>query len=328
MASQEVLKSKDEILKSFKLLSQRHEQQAALIATRAQEAEKAREAALVEKATTYTVESIINGLASLQLSFSDELERLAQTLQVESSKLEELQRAITIEEARLGELRNIQVAAEALAIQARENKDELAAFKADATHQHTELETEISDTRAQWQREAEEHQAALVAYEAELKKARAQEEADFQYELERKRKIELDKREDRKRAQEREIADTDAVKAREWAAREQVLADAAAELQALRDKAAAFPAELEAEVNATREDAIKKATAEAKITSELEEKEWQGNFEVFELRIASLEATITSQTAQIEKLQSQLHEAAQQSQQLAVKAIEGASKSK
>lgn len=328
MTTHYVLKGKDEILRDFKGLAQAHEKQAAQIVTRAQEAEKAQDRSLVDQATKYTVESIVNGLASLQLSFAGELEKLAETLQTESSKLEEIQRAITVETARLGELRNIQIAAEAIAILKRENDEELAEFEKEATEQREELTEEITTTRARWEREEEEHVAAAEAYKVELEKSRSQEEADFQYELERKRKIKEDKNVERKRLMERELADTEASKVKDWEEREAKLDEAAAEIQELRDKVEAFPTELEDAVTKSREDAIKKATTEAKIVAELAAKEFEGNVEVFELRISSLEQTITSQTAQIEKLQTQLQEAGQQSQELAVKAIEGASKGK
>ncbi len=326
MTTQDTLKTKDEILKAFNTLAQIRERLASQISTKAQAAEKAQERALVDQATTYTVESIIKGLADLQLGFGDELEKLADTLQGESDKLVEIQRAIHIEAARLNELRNIRVAAEAIAIQRQENAETLAKFEAEANEKSEDLQDSISNTRSRWEKEQAEHEEACESFNVELAKSRQQEEENFVYDLARKRKIEADKNSDKKRDLQRKLADQEAGKSKDWGKREQVLADNAVKIQELRDKVEAFPAELEQEVSKAKDAAIKSANSNAKVAAELAAKQSEGKIEVFELSIQSLESTITAQDAQLEKLQAQLQEAGLQSQELAVKAIENANK--
>ena len=67
-------------------------------------AEKARDKRVVETASTYTVESVVKGLAELQLHFGTDIEGLAARLSTEIRKLEDVRRAIEVETRHLEEL--------------------------------------------------------------------------------------------------------------------------------------------------------------------------------------------------------------------------------
>src|SRR5690606_30865306 len=81
------------------------------------------------------------------------------------------------------------------------------------------------------------------------------------------------------------------------------------------------------------EEAVKRATEEgigiarkqAKIKSDLLAKEVEGNRRIAEFKIQALDETISKQREQIVNLSRQLEAASRQAQDLAVKAIEGAS---
>ena len=114
MSSVIVPKSRDEVLKSFSPLLQKHLQQAAQPATKAEAAERVKLREAVERAAQYTSETIIKGLAELQVSFGVAVEALAERLASEASKLDELRRAIAAESARVEDLRHVRIAAEAV----------------------------------------------------------------------------------------------------------------------------------------------------------------------------------------------------------------------
>ena len=65
--------------------------------------------------------------------------------------------------------------------------------------------------------------------------------------------------------------------------------------------------------------------SETKIQTDLRAKEVEGEKRIYELRINSLEETAKKQTAQIGNLSKQLDAVLKQGQDLAVKALEGAS---
>src|SRR5437899_1463792 len=108
--------SKAEILEAYTELLQRKEQaQSSAVPDKKAELARASETALVEKAETYTVDSIIQGLADLNLNVGKALTELASLLTVEAHKLAEIRSAIDIETRKLKELNDIDVAAETLA---------------------------------------------------------------------------------------------------------------------------------------------------------------------------------------------------------------------
>ena len=110
------LSNKDQILGAFQQLLSERKQVVSKIATKQEAAEREEDKSVVKKASTYTVKSIVKGLADLQLNFGGAVDNLAEKLSVEAPKLEELRRAIRVETQHVEELRNIRVAADALDI--------------------------------------------------------------------------------------------------------------------------------------------------------------------------------------------------------------------
>ena len=113
-----------------------------------------------------------------------------------------------------------------------------------------------------------------------------------------------------------------------WQQREAVLKEREEEVSRLKSESEGFPARLEkactqAEAEATRATAQK---FEQQIL--LLKKESEAEKRLAELQIKTLEDTLSRQSAQMAALQKQLDEAKQQVQEIAVKAIEGASGAK
>lgn len=315
--------SSEEILKIFKQQLAEFRRQEGEISTKAQAAERAQDKEVVEQASAYTVESIVKGLADLQLNFSDALSNLSDGLETESNKLGELRRAIKVESAQLEVVRNLKVAAEALEILRQENAERLRKFEESAAKDRADLDETISSKRDAWSTEAEEHAQAVSDYSANQAKDRAQEQELYAYELNRKQKIDADQNEQTRREQELELADINEANEKDWNEREKELSDNADKITEMRTKVEEFPAKLEEEVGKARDAAIKSATRDAEIKAQLLAREATNDLEVSTLRIASLEDTIGKNGEQIEKLRSQLSVALEQVQSLALQAIQG-----
>lgn len=319
--------NQDQILKAFQQLLSEQKHVASKIATKQEDAEREEDKKVVERASTYTVESIVKGLADLQLNFGGEVDSLVENLAVEAPKLEELRRAMRVETEHLEELRHIRIAADALDILIQEHQAKTKAFEEKSQQERQALDREIAETKQAWQKGQTEFDAALKARQESVKKERAQHEADYRYELERKRKIEADEYTDHKVALERKIAEEEAKKVADWAEREQILAEVQELLKKYRVMGESFPQELEEAVSKARAEAIREINEEANVQAELSEKEMETDKEVYELKIASLQATIEQQARQIEHLTAQLQAALKQVQELAVKALESSRKS-
>lgn len=325
-AAQTTAASKDQILKAFQKLLSERQQAVSRIATKQETAEREEDKKIVDLASTYTAESIVKGLADLQLNFGAAVDKLIGQLAVEAPKLGQLHRAIRVETQHLEELQKVRVAADALDILIQEHQERVKAFGQKSQQERQTLDREITETKQAWQKEQKEFEAAQKERQASVKKQRKQEETDYQYDLERTRKIEADKYAERKAALERQVAEADAKKEADWSERESMLAAQQETLEKYRALAASFPKELEAATQQAREEAMHSVYDDATIQADLFEKEVAANKKVAELKIQSLEGTIAEQTKQIEHLSAQLQLALKQVQELASKAVAGRGK--
>ncbi len=311
----------DQILEAFQELLSQQKHVGAHIATKQEAAKGEEDKKVVEKASTYTVESIVKGLADVQLNFGGGVDSLVEKLALESQKLEELRRAIQVETQHLEVLRNIRIAADALDILLHDHQAKTTAFAEKSQQEQQTLDKEIAEERQVWQKEQKEFDVRAEERQELLEKERTQREADHQYEVERKQKIEADEYTNRKTTVERKIAEEDMKRSADWAERGKILAEQQEALKKYRALVESFPQELEKTTQKAREEMIKEVNREAKIQAELFEKEDEASKQVYELKITSLQETIAQQVTQIEHLSAQLQAALTQVQDLAVKAL-------
>jgi hypothetical protein len=316
--------TKQHILAAFQRLFEARKPSPSRLAIREAVAEKERDRRVVGTASTYTVESIVKGLAELQLHFDRDIEGLAARLSTEIRKLEEVRRAIEVETRHLEELRHTKIAAEALNILTQEHQEQARAFAADAQRQRDALERDIAEKRQAWQKEQAAHEQSVAAYEAALQKERQQEEESYRYEVERQRKIDTDAYEEKKQQLEVALARTAAEKEKDWARREAVLAGQQQLLETYRARVQTFPQELATAVQQAREEAINTAQQAARVRADLLAKEEAANRKVYDAEMQTLHDTISQQQAQIDALAADLKAALKQVQELSTRAIGGA----
>jgi hypothetical protein len=321
MTTVAVKDSKQQLMQAFQQIIIQRKKLESKIATKQEEAEKAKSQEILQAASTYTVDSIVKGLADLQLEFGSILNGLSEKLAQENFKLDELNRAIEIETQRLQELQQIRVVADTLDILSQEHQEKLKTLEQDTISKREALEKEITIRRKEWQKEQAEYEEKLQAYNSLLAKDRQQEQEEFQYILENTRKINTDSYEAIKRQQQREIQENSQNKDRDWAQREKILTERQPLFADYQQKVTTFPNELEEAVKKCREESIKETSQKAKIEADLFEREWESNKQSYELKIQSLEETIKKQSEQIEGISAQLQTALKQAQDLAMRAF-------
>ncbi len=317
--------SKQEILDAYEELIQRYQEQATAVPDKKAVIARATDTALVEKAATYTVDSIIKGLADLNLNVGKALTELASLLTVEAHKLSDIRSAIEIETRKLKELHDIEVAAETLGLLIQEHEEKKAGFEAEQTETTAQFEADMALRKAEWKKEQEAHNALWKENEARLKKEREREKEEYEYTLALTRKKDQDSYEERKLKLEKELAALRQQQEQSFAERESTLAARESELAELRARVAAFPAELSAAVEQARKETAKQAESQFKQEMLLKTKENESDRRVAELKITSFEETVHQQAAHIEALTRKLEATNHQVQTIAVKAIEGAS---
>lgn len=315
------LPSEAEIRREFQRLLAEWRRLESKVTTKEELAAKKQEQAVVDVASTYTVESIVKGLADLQLAFDGIMDRAANKLTDESSKLEEVQQAIEVERRRLQELYNVEVAANALDILVQEHETQIKAFEEETTQKQETFEQEVSQQRETWEREQTEFEEAEREHQEHQEKERALEEEEYNYELVRQRQIQRDEYETLRRQRLHELSEEEARKQKDWTTRDAELATHQEQLVEYKAKIDAFPQELEEAEKKARDEAIKDGNQAAKVQAELTKKEVEANQKVYEHTIQGLEATIEHQREDIATLTAELKEALKQAQSLAASAI-------
>ena len=313
--------SKSKILQNFQQILADKKKIESKVETKEQSAEKAKNKQLLEVASTYTIDSIVKGLADLQLDFGSITSGLSEKLKQESSKLDELKRAIEIEAQQLQELQQIRVVADAFHILTEEHQEKLTVLEQNAANQREILEKDTTQKCKTWGKEQQEFETAVQEKTAFTIKQRLGEVADYQYDLQRERKIETDAYEETKRTSERDLQESTREKEKNWVEREKLLSDNQAEFEKNQTKAAGFEEELKQAYVKAKEEAIQEVSREAKVKADLVDKEWEGSKQGYELKVQSLQQTIERQTEQIAEISAQLQATMKQAQDLAMKAF-------
>lgn len=321
MAPNNQQNSKAKIFQSFQQILTEKKKIESKVATKEEEAEKEKNKQILDKAANYTVDSIVKGLADLQLDFGGIINQLSEKLNAESLKLEELQKAIEIESQHLQELQKIRIVADSLHILTQEYEEKLSALEQNSALRLEALEKDMATKRKLWEKEQEEYQAAVEEQNQILTRERQEEASDYQYEIERERKIEMDEYEETRRKLERQLQESNREKDKNWQERENYLVAKQAEFEENSQKAAGFEEELKLAYIKAKEEAIKSAEREAKVKTDLVAKEWESTKRGYELQIQSLEDTIQRQMEQIGDISAQLQEVMRQAQELAMRAF-------
>lgn len=291
------------------------------VATKEEEAEKEKNQEILAAVSNYTSDSIVKGLANLQLDFGNIINGLSEKLSTETAKLDELKRAIEIENQHLQGLQQVRVVADALHILTQEHQEKLRILEQNAATNQEVLEKEMAVHRKIWARSQQEFEAKTQEQAELIARDRQREAGDYNYEQERLQKIETDEYEEKKRLQERELRERNLELEKQWSERENFLADNQALLEENRKKVEGFEEELKQAYIKAKEEAIQEINREAKVKSDLLEKEWEGTKQGYELKIKSLEETIQRQTEQVADISAQLQAAMKQAQDLAMKAF-------
>lgn len=312
----------EEILKAFQKLRSKWSALESQIETKQEAAQREIDKKIVTDVSDYTVESIVKGLAGLQLDFNGSVEALSKNLAVEVKKLADLRQAITVETRHQEELQHIRVAADAFNILTQQNQEKLKIFELEAQKKRGTLENEITAAKLVSENEQAEYEASLKAQQEQRKNEREKKQAEYQYKQERQHQIDTDSHANKKKTFEQEFTDKAEELQEKWAAREKILADQKAEIETSKTLALAFPKELEDAVQKAKAAAIQDVLARAKVQAELLEKEDAANREIYALKIKSLEDVVKNQQLQVENISAQLQDALKQVQGLAMKTVE------
>jgi len=281
---------------------------------KAEDVRKAREAETRTAASGLSVEAVVGDISKLGLDVSKSLATLSDQLVQEVNRLVTVREAVALEQKELERLHKIDVAATAL--------DQLVQ---DYTRQKEQLEAEIAAQRAAWQDELRQTERDRKEQDEALKKQRQREIDDYEYRKTLERKKAQDKYDEEVKLQERANKEKQETLEKSWRERETALKASEEELKTLRKESADFAARLQRESEKAAAEAVRATELKFEQKILLLGKEGEAEKRLADLRIKTLEENLTRQAAQMAALEKQLEEAKRQVQEIAVKAIEGAS---
>lgn len=276
----------------------------------------------VKDKMSYTIDSLVK----LQLGFGSAVSDLSEKLTSEAAKLEELRQSVTEETQQLKDLHALEeIQDDTLDTLIQTYEDNSKAFEEEIGQRREALEQEIQELRQGWEKEQEEYKRSIKERNEQQSKVRQRDVQEYEYDLALRRGLDNDQYEPTQKRLYKELEDTKQAQEKQWDEREKAIAEREKKFEELKAKVEAFEKDKEAAIKKAKAEGEGIARKQVSVQEDLQSKDLEGQKRNYELRIQSLEQTIQNQEARIHNLSKQLDGALKQVQDLAVKAIEGAS---
>lgn len=315
--------TKTEILEAYNELVTKMKEQKAMDAKAVKKETEEKE--IVKASSLSSIEDIVKRLAGLKLDIVTAMDGLEKLLIDEFKKLSDLRKATEIENKNLEELYQIKAEAESLTALIALQKEKKAAFDEELATKRAEFDEEMVQKRQEWKREQERYEQEKKERETQLKKERQREEEEYSYNLKLARKKDADAYEMKKAALEKELIDRQAALEKKFAERDSIISAREKDYEEMKSKVEAFQSELAKAVKDTEKTVTERLEFKHKHQTEILMKEIEGERRLNQQIIAALEKKIKEQDELIRQLTEKANEAGRQVQDIAIKAIEGAS---
>ena len=261
-----------------------------------------------------SVDAVVQKISGMGLEISKSLSELSGKLIVEVEKLTTTREAVALEQKELERLHKIDIVATSLDNMLQDYQSE-----------KDKLESEIASQRTAWEEEEVTRARDQKDFEDNLKKQRQREAEEFEYKKALERKKAQDKYDEEIRLLEKKDKEKQEALDKSWQQRETILKEREVEWAQLKKEVDDFPTRLKKEVDAAIAAALKNAEQRFEQQMTLLKKDIDAEKRISELQIQALKDAGERQAAEMAKLQTQIEEAKKQVQDIAVKAIEGAS---
>lgn len=325
--------TKKELLEAYhQALAQVQEKEKTLLKPE-QTLKQKKESEVVTSVARHSAEGVVQEIDQLKVDMTKMLADVADKLAREVERFEKTQLAIEIKERELKQIYEIDKTAATLAALIEAQQQEKQRFEEEMETERENLAHEIKETRLHWERKRTEYEAKAKEQAQEQAKQRKRQEEEYQYDFEREKQLARDKFEDEKTrllaekaTLEKEMALLRDQTEKGLQEREKRIAEQENQFKSLQAQVDGFPQKLKSAVEQAVKDATERLELQAQYRQDLQQKEHQGEKNVLTARIQSLEKTVREQTEQLTKLSQHQEAAYQKVQDVAVKAIEGASR--
>jgi hypothetical protein len=295
-------------------------------------ANKSAERAMEEKrdlltvASQHTADGIVKGLADLKISIVKSLEEIEEKLLSSHKKFNLLQQAIDLQKKDLGDIHDIKINADSLTALLLTQKEKSENFEKEMKTCQQIFDQDMVHKRAAWKKEQDEFELLQKERETQSKKSRQREEEEYAYQRDLLRQKQLDQYTTEKQQLEKELITQRVSLEKEFKEREEKIAAHEQEFKILQEKAERFPTELQKAVQEIEKTVTERLRFKYDYESKLAQKEVEGDRKLYQQMVAALEAKVAHLESQSKHLSDKTNQANLQVQDIAIKAIEGASR--
>ncbi len=242
-------------------------------------------------------------------------------------KYRTMEEAISYKEKDLNEIYEIEKTSSTLAALIEAQNEKRTNFETEMDDRQKTLEQEIEILRNTIAKEKADYENEIKGQKQRDKQNRERETEEFQYNFNREKMLAENKLNDELALKKREFDAEIEEKQKELETRENTIKTAENELINLREKVASFDKNIIVAIEKARTETTERVKLNLKHELELTEKQYAGEKEVLLTKISALEQKVKEQSEMIKSLSNKLESSYEKVQNVAVKAIEGASKS-
>lgn len=271
------------------------------------------------------IDSVFLALDELRRSFGGTASTLQGKLTFEAERLGALRSQVEGRLTQLKELHQITPDRDTLSTVIRTYNETALAFDAEKLEQERTRTEELERQRAEWKKEVELRKLAVRERDLALATKRKRDEEEYGYTSKHQRDLDTDRYTQEQSQLHAALASTKAERERQWQEREVAIATREQQYQTLKERVGGFDERLEKASRSAREEGYAIANRQAKNAADLLARENAGVIKVKELKISALKDTLHKHETELGALAAKLSDAQRRAQELAVKAIEGAS---
>ena len=316
--------TKAEILKAYEILLKDVQTAKADVPKLVQEEKQRKET--LDKVAKISNETIVKSITVLKSDLSNSLDEILKNLSEEFRKLEEIRAAIAVEKKSLEDLYSLSANTDSLAAMLLTQKEKKEIFEKEIKEKSEAFTIEITAKKEQWEIEKAKQKAEEKEYTDELTKRRKREEEEYAYNLKISRQKEQDAYDSKKLQLEKELVDKKAKFEQEVSSRELNLKNTETELAQLRINSTEFPAKLDKALKDKETEVTKQLQTKYGFDIQLMDKQSVADIRLKDQTIISLQEKIKEQQEQLKEYAEKANRAEANVKDIAVKAIENASK--
>jgi len=285
---------------------------------------------VIKVASELTSQKVIKNISNLKSDISQVLVGLSDKLEDASDEYSKLEEAIKLKEVEIKEIYDIEKEALTLVTLIQAQKAKKEEFTAEIEEKKEVFELDMKEKKKQWNDEQKEYLKDLKEKQLEEKKKRTREQEEYEYKIKREAELTKDKLKD----QEELFAKQLVKKEEEFDAkleeqnkllkeRKEEMTKQEDEIKEMKAKVEAFPTQLSEKIAEAVKKNEKMLSSQYYSKEALLKKTMEGDKNLFEMKIETLEKTIAQQNTRIEMLSTQLETAYQKVEQIALKTVEG-----